>query len=441
MADKLSEETVKALAAPETGNRVTYFAGHKLQGLKAPPGFGVRVTAGGAKAFVLNYRIGGRERRYTIGAFPTWPVIRALKVARELRQQIDDGHDPQEAKEAARAPEIAGKTVTNVLDEFTARYLKRKEKPLRTAGQIERVFERLVKPAIGDTGIYDLRRSHVVEMLDGIEDENGPVMADRTLAYCRKAFNWHAARDDQFSIPIVRGMARTQPKDRARRRILADDEIRDLWGALDLIERPACYPRYIRALLLTAQRRDEVAKMSWPEIDEDIWIIPAERYKTGIECAVPLSAMARQIIGSKAAPREDKAGRMIEPGPFVFSTTEGREAFCGYSKSKRDLDAKLTEFRARDGRDPMPHWTLHDLRRTARSLMSRAGVPSDIAERVLGHVIPGVRAVYDRHSFSAEKRDALDRLAAMVRTILEPPAANVANLGDHRRARGEAVAP
>jgi integrase len=435
--ERLSEEIVRGLSAPAGGNRVYYFAGHRLQGLVAPRGFGVRVTAGGAKAFVLNYRAAGQERRYTIGLHPDWSVVRALKAARDLRQEIDAGRDPQAAKAEARSPTPVpgGKTVADVLDDHVRRYARNKDRPLRSADEIARTFERLVKPAIGAWGIYELRRSHVVEMLDKIEDENGPVMADRTLAYVRKAFTWFAARDDAFTPPIVRGMSRTKPKERARRRILADDEIRDLWAALDALETPSCYPAYVRTLLLSAQRRSDVGAMTWAEIDGETWTISAERYKTRLDHAVPLTKAVRDLIGRKPAPRRGPHGRSIEPGPFVFSTAFGHKAFSGYSSAKRRLDKKLAELRAKAGREPMANWTLHDLRRSARSLMSRAGVPSDNAERVLGHVIPGVRGVYDRHAYLDEKRDALDRLAALVATILNPPDGNVRRLDEKRLKR------
>jgi integrase len=104
----------------------------------------------------------------------------------------------------------------------------------------------------------------------------------------------------------------------------------------------------------------------------------------------------------------------------VFSTTRREKPFSGFSKAKRALDDAIAGLRSKEKRNPMPPWVLHDLRRTARSLMSRAGVASDIAERVLGHVIPGVRGVYDRHEYLAEKRDALEQLARLVAQILDP---------------------
>src|SRR5262249_20491570 len=261
---RLSEETVKRLSVPATGNRITYFAGAIIQGAKAPRGFGVRVTAAGARAFVLNYRLRGREHRFTIGACTDWSVLKAVQEARKLRQRVDRGENPIDD----RTPSPATATVASILNDFVARYVRNPKQPLRerTADEYESAFNRLVKPRNGKLSIYEVRRSHIIRMLDEIEDANGPVAADRTLAYVRKAFNWYATRDDQFNVPVVRGMARVKPKERARTRVLSDDEIRTIWPEL---AKAGTFGAFIKALLLTAQRRDEVAQMSRKEIGSD----------------------------------------------------------------------------------------------------------------------------------------------------------------------------
>jgi integrase len=201
-------------------------------------------------------------------------------------------------------------------------------------------------------------------------------------------------------------MATTKPAERARKRVLDDAEIRDLWHALEKAPGPACYPAFIRTLLLSAQRRAEVAQMSWTEIEGSLWIIPASRYKTKVENCVPITETVLKLLGEPK-----KRG-------FIFSTTAGRKALSGFSVAKAKLDAAITERRKKEGRPSMPSWVVHDLRRTARSLMSRAGISADVAERVLGHKIAGVRGVYDRHAYVDEKRDALERLARLVGQIL-----------------------
>ncbi|WP_024520973.1 site-specific integrase [Bradyrhizobium sp. Tv2a-2] len=409
--ESLSEETIKRLQTPAKGNSITYFAGATVQGAKAPRGFGVRVTASGARAFILNYRLRGREHRFTIGAWPDWSALKAVREARNLRQRVDRGEDPLKD----RAPIPATKSVSSVIDDFMTRYVRNKERPLRSADQIQSAFDRLVKPRIGKIGVYELRRSQVAEMLDKVEDEAGPVQADRVRAYLRKALSWYAERDDEFNLnaAFVRVGARANPKERARTRVLSDDEIRIVWPFLS---KAGAFGALLKILLLTAQRRDEVAKMAFKEIGANsIWTTPAERYKTKRPNHVPLSTAACAVI--EAQPK-------INGCDYVFPS-RSKTAFSGFGKSKARLDKAVLfdmQKRATKGTkvEPLPNWTLHDLRRTAKTLMARAGVRPDISERVLGHVIAGVEGTYDRHSYSDEKRDALEKLAGMIERILRP---------------------
>jgi integrase len=365
---------------------------------------------------VLNYRLRGREHRYTIGAWPDWSALQAVRAARTLRQRIDRGENPLDD----RKPEVEGKTVSDVLDDFMARYARAKGKDgqekLRGADAIESAFNRLVKPRVGNKGIYELTRRDVAEMLDKIEDHSGPVMADRTRAYFRKALGWYAERDDKFNLGAA--IVRVEPRSAgaARTRVLSDDELRLLWPVLGESD---TFGALVKALLLTGQRRNEVAGMTWAEISKDgIWEIAASRYKTRIPQAVPLSAAALALIEAQPKVAE-----------YVFPSSAGT-AFSAFGDSKAALD----EAAARATKK-LPHWTLHDLRRTAKTLMARAGVRPDISERVLGHVIAGVEGVYDRHSYEAEKRDALEKLAGMVERIVNPSPSNVADLGERLASR------
>jgi integrase len=412
---RLNEETIKRLPAPEKGNRITYFPGAVLQGTQVPRGFGVRVTASGAKSFIINYRLKHQEYRYTIGPYPDWSALRAVREARNLRQRVDRGENPLEDRK--RPPTT--KTVNGLIDEFIERYVE-KEAKLRTSHPIKRAFDQLVKPSIGKIGIYELRRSDVAQMLDKVADKRGLVMADKTLAWLRKAFNWYAGKDDKFNSPIVKGMARTKPRERARTRVLSDDELRVIWP---LLADAGTFGAMLKTLLLTAQRRDEVANMSWKEIGEDrIWTIPAERYKTKRPNHVPLSNAALAVI--EAQPR-------LTGCDYIFPS-RSQTPFSGFGKSKAAFDKLVHQERAKLGTkiEPLPNWTLHDLRRTAKTLMTRAGVRPDISERVLGHVIAGVEGTYDRHSYADEKRNALEKLAAMVDRILNPLPSNVEKLGE-----------
>jgi integrase len=421
----ISEKIVASLPTPEAGNKVHYFSGATLQGKKAPSGFAVRCTAAGTKSFVWFHRVDGRKFLETLGRWDANAqggtltvrdaIIRADKLAKDVKNGRREDPRPERTRRLQEGDRPKGETVSGLLDKFVERYAK-KEAKLRTADQIEATFDRLVKPKIGKLGIYAVRRSDVVKMLDEI----GPVMADRTLALIRKSFNWWATRDDDFQPPIVKGMARTKPKERAARRTLADDEIRDLWAALAIVDAPDCYAPFVKTLLLTATRRNEAADMHTSELDGDVWLIPGERYKTKLDHVVPLSALAREVIGE--VPKKAR---------FIFSTTNGAKAFSGFSKNKTELDKTIADIRVKDGRAPMENFCLHDLRRTARSLMSRAKVPTDHAERALGHVMGGVRETYDRHEYLDEKRNAFEALASLVSRILNPTA-NVEELASRR---------
>jgi integrase len=376
-------------------------------------GFVVRRLASGVITYGFRYRdkTTGRQRWIGLGLHGSITADQARDLAKKRAGEVADKRDPIAEQKASRAEAVKEReaktdTVDVLLDEFMKKYVR--ERGLRGGDTIERIFERCVRPRIGKKPIHGLRRSDITQMLDAIATENGPVMADRVLAHVRKAFNWKATRDSEFNTPIAPGMARTEPTKRARTRWLSDEEIRDLWQALDLAKAPAPYAAFVRTLILTGQRRTEVSHMRWEEIDGECWIVPAERYKTGIAHAVPVTKTVRAVLGTA-----QKRG-------FVFSTTKGKLPFTGYGNAKKALDEKIVALRKKDRRKPMPHWVLHDLRRTARSLMSRAGVTSDIAERVLGHRLPGVRGVYDRYAYHDEKRDALEKLAMLMERILHP---------------------
>src|SRR5215213_2227959 len=369
------------------------------------PGFGVKVTPSGRKVFLVQYRYPpgrqGNNRRYTIGAHGEGLTPeQARRIAVEVKGQLAAGKDPVAEREAIglaalRAAADKRRKGANSVEAIATAFIERHAKPsLRSWRDYEQMLQHHVLPTWGSRPITEIRRSDVTALLDAIEHKRSAALADHVLRIIRKMFNWHAARDERFHSPLVRGMTRTSLTARARDRILSDAEIAALWRTLERTPYP--FGPFIKLLLLTAQRRDEVAHMRWTEIDGDLWTMPKERYKTGKANAVPLTPAVWEILAT--IPRT---------GEYVFTTT-GRTPISGFSKAKAAID-RLSG---------VTRWRLHDLRRTARSLMSRAGVSSDIAERVLGHVIPGVAGVYDRHNYTAEKRDALQRLSEGITEIV-----------------------
>jgi integrase len=357
-------------------------------------GLALRVSEG-RKSWTFHYTL-DKRRRLTFGSYPTISLASARTRADEARIAIASGQHPSPM----------GRTET--LRDICELYQAKEGAQLRTAEWRKRLLDRYVYPTLGSRPIAEIKRSEIVRLLDHVEEKSGgPAMARLTLALIRKIMNWHASRSDDFLSPIVRGMARSQAK--ARDRILTDDEIRKVW---ETAEGCGVYGSYIRFLLLTAARRNEASDLTWAEIAGSDWTLPAARNKTKLDLLRPLSRAARQII--EALPKQ---------GEFVFTTNGGASPFTSFSNSKEAFD-KASGTKG---------WTLHDCRRTARSLMSRAGVPTDHAERCLGHVIGGVRGVYDRHEYYAEKAQAFEALAALIERIVSGTQADVVPMRRRKR--------
>jgi integrase len=380
-------------------------------------GFGVKVEPTGVKTFLYAYRFprgrAGRMRYYTIGRCGDFTVDEARERAEILQGEYKKGLDPMARLQAERAVAKAERTapkrsVQHVCREFVERYAKRN----RSWKETDRILKRHVISAWGARQMTDISRADVNELLDDIEDSSGAPMATAVLAQIRKMFNWYATRDDNFNSPIVKGMARISPKQMARDRTLSDDEIRALWRALDECEPP--YRQLVRFLLLTAQRREEVARSRYSEFSGSSWAIPAERSKTNKANKIPLSAAALKEL--------DTLNEFRAHGEYVFTTT-GTKPFSGFSKAKRHLDEKMKRWLKEQNEtttssENLKPWRLHDLRRTAKTLMQRSGVRPDISERVLGHVIAGVEGTYDRHDYYVQKETAMRSLASEIERIL-----------------------
>lgn len=380
------------------------------------PGLYVVVQPSGAKSWVYRYRFGGKSRKLTIGGAITEKGIEVLAigdardVADEARVQVARKIDPIEAgraKQQAAAAEAAAaqNTVRVVAEKYLAQHAH-----LRTNNQREAIFKRIIYPALGSRPLESIKRSEIVEILDDVSANRGVVMADRALATLRGLLNWHAARHDDYVSPIVSRMARSSTKERARNRTLTDVELRALWRACD---EAGIFGRYVQFTLLTAARRNESADLRNAEIDGADWTIPDDRYKNKLDHVVPLSEAAVRVLGDV---------RKIVGTDFVFATPDGK-AIAGFGSRKEVIDKLMTvKLREIVGRDDieLQRWTLHDLRRSARSLMGRAGVPSEIAERCLGHVKRGVEGTYDRHSYYDEKKAAFGKLAKLIERIVSP---------------------
>jgi integrase len=348
------------------------------------------------------------SRRMIIGKADRLSVDQARKLACRYLSEVDHGRDPMEER---RAQERASKTTFRAVADAYLEDLSAGGK--RSVEKYRSYLQRLILPELGAWQVADVRRSHVRGLVRRLARDSGPGAADLCLAIIRGVLNAYALDADNYRPPSFKDLKQTPVEDRARTRALTDDELRAVWNAA--LSFPTPWGPFVRFLLLTACRRTEAASATWSEIADSVWTIRAARYKTKTEVRLPLSDAVRVLL--QELPRFDGC-------PFIF-TPDGRHAITGFSDFKVKFDAACR----------VAGWRLHDLRRTSRTLLSRAGVLPDVAERCLGHKISGIRGVYDRHSFENEMRHAFEALAAQIKRIVNPQA-NVVAFGGADRARG-----
>lgn len=415
---QLSEEGVAKYKPPARG-QIDYFD-------TLLPGLILRVGYGGSKTWLLRHYLKRRKDDGKKVSIPTthkigrYPILKVKEARDKARLFLTDPL-------AAKAVETG--TFRAEAENFVKRYVVQ-EKKLRTKDEIERLLKTLVYPQWKDRPFRDIKRGDVADLLDHIVDNNGARQADKALAIIRKMMNWFATRNGDYSSPVVKGMGRYHPGDHKRERVLGnvrikggydDTEIRAVWKATDDM---GTFGALIKTLLLTAQRKEIVTTMKWNDVRDGVWTIPQEpRIKPNAKI-LRLPPLLLNIINAQPH---------IADNPYVFAG-RGR-APKSDPHGKKVLDQKLSDMARKQKLPAMPHWIIHDLRRTAKTLMVRAGVRPDISERVLGHTIPSVEGVYDVHDYNDEKADALIRLAALVEKIINPPTGNVADLEQARADR------
>ncbi|WP_221230866.1 tyrosine-type recombinase/integrase [Sphingobium subterraneum] len=434
MRKMLTPKTISALKAAEKGSRYEVMD-------TVVPHLGVRVSSKGSRTFIVFARFPGNPNpvRRTLADADIMDLATARETARDWLMAIAKGQDPRQEQvrevtlplmpePTIALPPLIGEapcdnepTVQSVVSLFLKRHVRKesdtaegagpkrkKEAPLRSAIEIERIFDRYIladfegKPRWRDRAFISIRRADVTRLMDVLEDDHGPGQADHVLAMLSKLFNWYAARSDDYVSPIVRGMRRSSVRLRVRKRILNDEEIRVLWVAA---QSTGTFGAFARVALLTGQRRSKLLTMKWTDISETgVWAIRTEAREKGNAASLQLPKTVIDVI--KTQPRRND-------NVYVFASRYDGP-FNSLSKGKAALEEKM----AASLGHPTPHWVVHDLRRTAKSLMARARVPRDISERVLGHVIPGVEGVYDHYSYFDEKAQALKKLSALVLQIV-----------------------
>lgn len=379
------------------------------------------VQPSSAKSWALRFRYAGKPKKLTLGKWPIMDVAAARAAASEAIEALEYGNDPGAAKKKAKAERIEAQLserdkIKTLVDQYTKRHLA----SLKSGAVVKRELERHVVSVWGDRDIHDIAKRDVIDLLDGIADSGRVVSANRVRSYLGTFFNWAVDRDIIATSPAqgVKPVA----KEKSRDRVLSDDEIRWFWRACDDLGFP--WGPLGQTLLLTGQRLGEVAGMTDAEIRGDTWSMAPERTKNGRAHAVPLSEAMRAVLGDV----ERVKGK---PG-YVFTTT-GQSPVSGYHKGRNHIAERMAEIAAEEAGEAVeiPHWTFHDLRRTAATGMARFGIPVRVTEAVLNHVsgtAAGIVGVYQRHNYADEKRAALDAWVRLVSDLVEGRANNVVQI-------------
>jgi integrase len=368
---------------------------------------------GDTRSWIQRIQYAGRRTRLTLGHLPSMNLANARDEARKLHEMALQGIDPRRAVQARRtratrhrAPESgsttphAKHTVGHLADEFLERYVKpNRKRPKDTEANLKRDILRKWR----NRDARSITPREVIDMLDEIVDRGAPVLANRTADLLDQMYRFGVQRRLVDSSPVV---LLTPPggKEKARKRVLSDEELKTFLGNPKACTRQAKLEHIIMALLLTGARRGELAQASWKEIDFKTrqWTIPDENHKEDEGYICPLTDEATEHF--------QELKRLAGKSPWVCPA-KGNPARAA---NPRELSRRLARCTERFKKQGIENFTLHDLRRTCRTGLARLGVAPHIAERVLSHSQPGVVGVYDRYQYLKEKRDALEQWAGHV---------------------------
>jgi integrase len=382
---KLTDARVKNAKPPHTGTAEWWDS--------VVPGLALRVSYGGTRSFTVTTRINGRQRRFKVGKYPTVSLSEARRQARDILDNAEQGIDPREAeRQQQREAELAA---NSTFDRVAERYIEEYAKPRkRTWLRDKQQIDKDLLPYWHGVPLANITRADVRKVLKDKHAQH-PIQANRLLALVRKLFNWCLENDLIDASPAAQ--IKPLSPERERDRVLSEAEVRKLWSVFEAMGYP--YGRLFQMLLLTGQRRSEVATMRWSEIDRDnaVWTIPGERTKNGKSHQVPLPDLAFAILDAVPLVSEE----------YVFAGPQNGNPVQSYTKAKDRADARAG----------VEDWVLHDLRRTCGTYMATLGVRPETVSRVMNHTEGGITRLYNRYSYLAEKREALETWAAELQRI------------------------
>ncbi len=416
----LTDTALRKLKPPKSG-RLEIWDSLISEDRTLPGTFGIRVTSNGTRSWMVMFRIldakKGKviQKRHKLGEYPSTTLKEARIAAREALTAVARGKDPAQAQKAAMDSILGGITLTDAVAQFIAKYAKKENRGWK---ETERIFDKYVKPDLGDFRLEAITRADVRNVLDGMVDT--PYMANRTLAAISKFYNWAVERELATASPVA-GLKKTAPE-KSRDRALDESEIKAVWNAFNAMGWP--FGLAFRLMLVTGQRRNEVAQMKWKDLNlkKGIWSLPREATKADRAHEVPLSPLALEVLNSV-----HKTSKK-----YVFSTTT-TTPISGFSQGKNTADKTIAIHKLEAmGQDKwtdkqlvkamLPDWRLHDLRRTVATEMAKLKVAPHVIEKVLNHStgqISGVAGVYNRYAYLDEKQAALNTWARKLESIVK----------------------
>lgn len=392
---KLTDKLVKAALAPPPGraNAITYDGEVR--------GFGLRVTQRGARSFILNYRVGGRERRLTIGAHPDWPVAAARDEAKRLKREIDNGRDPLAERQAVReAP-----TVNDLANRYLAEHAIRKRE--RSRREDEGLVRQWIIPELGSRKVADARHADIDGLHRKITASGTPTRANRVVALASRMFTLAMRWEWRGDNPAA-GIERNH--EQPRHRYLSGDELRRLTAALAAHSHKAA-ANAVRLLLLTGARRGEVLAATWSQFDiaAGVWTKPASNTKQKREHRIPLSAPVRQLLADMRIEAERQALETGRKSPFLFPSRTDAGHVADIKKSWASI-CKAADLQG---------VRLHDLRHSYASILASAALSLPVIGALLGHTQASTTQRY-AHLFDDPLRTATERVGAVVTGVDKP---------------------
>lgn len=394
----------------------------KLKRFKAPAGKrvelldqnGLGIRIGRKWTWFYKYTFDGRRLRLTLGIYPGMSLSEARREAAEARLKVEKGIDPGAERKAEKAAHKAAPTFAEALEEFWQIELKEK----KSGKDTKRLIEKDTLDPWGKRKVASIKRRDIVVLLDKVR-ERAPVTANRLHGSLTRLFNFCAERGIIEDSPATR-IRKT--KEKGRKRVLTDEELKVVWPALAPADkRIDAYPTTklsLKMIVLTGQRPGEVTNMRWDELEPGgIWNNPAGKRGEDEPVKVPLTSLALEVI--------EQARAYADGGPWVFPSSYKKGAPITRASLNRAINRHWKELELEDP------FTPHDLRRTLRTRLAELGVDDIVAERVLGHKLQGIMAIYNRHDYTTEKRQALEKWETKLRQIVgldKPEGAKVIRL-------------